>query len=127
MTQPPGVYVEGLATLTRTMRQAGVDISELKDASKAAGDIVTAAASALAPRRSGRLASSVRPSKLAAGVRVSVGKASVPYAGPIHWGWPARGITAQPFISNAATQTEPMWTAAYRKDVEAALAKVRGA
>jgi hypothetical protein len=28
---------------------------------------------------------------------VRAGRASVPYAGPIHWGWPSRHITAQPF------------------------------
>ena len=49
----------------------------------------------------------MRASRLAKGVRVSVGRATVPYAGAIHWGWPARNISAQPFLTDAAKQTEP--------------------
>jgi len=58
---------------------------------------------------------------------VQAGRASVPYAGPIHWGWPARNIEPQPFLTDAAVATEPRWTAQYLEDVEAALAKVKGA
>jgi hypothetical protein len=32
---------------------------------------------------------------------VRAGKKSVPYAGPIHWGWPKRNIKANPFLSKA--------------------------
>ena len=67
------VEVEGLDNLVRTLKKAGADLDELKDASKKAGDTVTSAAVARAPRRTGRLAGSVRPSRLAKGVRVSGG------------------------------------------------------
>jgi hypothetical protein len=122
----PTVRVQGLDTLVRTLRKAGQNISELKDAHRAVGEIVAGAAADRAPRRSGALAGSVRATKRAAGARVLGGRASVPYAGPIHWGWPARGIGAQPFMSEAAQATEPQWTARYREDVQNALDKVRG-
>lgn len=121
-----GVRVEGLDTLVRTLKKAGVDVADLKDASKKAGDTVTSAAVGRAPRRTGRLASSVRPSRLAKGVRVSVGRATVPFAGAIHWGWPARNITAQPFLTDAAKQTEPVWVAQYLEDIEKILDGVKG-
>ena len=122
-----GVRVEGLDTLVRTLKKAGADIDDMKDASKKAGDTVTSAAVARAPRRTGRLAGSVRPSRLAKGVRVSVGRATVPYAGAIHWGWPARNITAQPFLTDAAKATEPTWVAQYLVDIQKIIDGVKGA
>jgi uncharacterized protein YcsI (UPF0317 family) len=122
-----GIRIEGLDALVRSMRKAGVDISELKEAHIRAAAIVADRAAELAPRRSGRLAGSVRPAKQAKRARIQAGSAKVPYANPIHWGWPSRNIASQPFLSDAAQQTEAEWTAAYLEDVQAALDKVRGA
>jgi hypothetical protein len=44
----------------------------------------------------------------------------------VHWGWPARGITAQPFVSDAAVDTEPAWRPLYERDLQNALDKVGG-
>lgn len=122
-----GVRVEGLATLTRTMRKAGEDLGDLKDANARAAAIVISAAAGMAPRRSGRLAGTLRSSRVAGRARILAGRASVPYGPPIHWGWPARGIRAQPFISEAARATEGTWLPLYLADVQSALDKVRGA
>lgn len=50
---------------------------------------------------------------------MSAGRASVPYAGPIHYGWPAHGIEANPFVTDAAQATEPLWLPKYETDVNA--------
>lgn len=118
--------VEGLDNLIRTMRRAGRDIADLKDAHQRAGEIVASEAQAIAPRRSGRLAGTIRAAKQVRRAQVSAGRASVPYAGPIHWGWPSRNIEPQPFLSDAAQNTESRWTDGYRQDVQRALDKVRG-
>ena len=68
----------------------------------------------------------MRASRLAKGVRVSVGRATVPYAGAIHWGWPARNISAQPFLTDAAKATEPTWTRQYLSDIQKIVDKVKG-
>ena len=81
----------------------------------------------MAPQRTGRLAGNIRPAKQAQRARIMAGSSGVPYAGPIHWGWPARNIAENPFISRAAQATEPEWTQAYLEDVQAALDRVRGA
>ena len=120
------VHIEGLAQLVRTLQRAGVDITELKDAHRNAGDIVAREAEARAPRVSGDLAGSIRAARQVRRARVQAGTSRVPYAGPIHWGWPARRIAAQTFMSDAAQATEPRWTAQYREDVERALANVKG-
>lgn len=120
------VHIEGLSNLVRTLQRAGEDVSDLKDAHRAAGEIVQREAEARAPRRSGALAGSVRAARQVRRARVQAGTSRVPYAGPIHWGWPSRQISSQPFVSEAAQATESQWIAQYRRDVEAALAKVKG-
>jgi hypothetical protein len=121
------VRVDGLDRLVSTMRKAGRDLGDLKDANAAAGRIVAANAVGRAPRRSGALAGSIRASRQARRAQVVAGRASVPYAGPIHWGWPARGIGAHPFLSDAAQATEATWVPLFLKDVQAAVDKVKGA
>ena len=120
------VRVEGLGAFIRAMKQAEADLDEFKFATQRAGEIVVAAAQGLAPRRTGRLAASGRASKAARKATVRFGSARVPYAGPIHWGWPRRGIAAQPFAVDAARATEPTWLAAYARDLEAIATSVEG-
>lgn len=126
MANETGVRIEGLDELARSMRKAGVDIDELKDAHWRAASIVAARAAQIAPQRTGKLAGSIRAARQVKRARVMAGRTSVPYAAPIHWGWPAHNISANPYMSNAAQQTEPEWTAAYLADVQAALDKVKG-
>jgi hypothetical protein len=127
MAAEVGVRIEGLTTLTRTMRKAGEDLGDLKNANARAAAIVVSAAAGMAPRRSGALASSIRGTRAAGRARVQAGRASVPYAAPIHWGWPARHIAANPFLSDAARATEGQWLPLYLADVEKALDGVKGA
>jgi len=122
-----GVRVEGLDNLIRTLKRAGKDVSELKEAHARAGAIVAAEAEVIAPRRSGKLAGTIRAARQVRRARVQAGRANVPYAGPIHWGWPARNIEPQPFLSIAARSTESRWVDQYTRDVQAALDKVKGA
>lgn len=126
MSEGVQYQIEGLADLARTMKRAGEDITELKDAHTRAAQIVADRAASLAPKRTGRLAGNIRPAKQVQRARIMAGSAAVPYAGPIHWGWPARHIDANPFISNAAVETEDQWLTAYFDDVQKALDKVRG-
>ena len=120
----PTVKVEGAARLRRTMRQAGLDLEDLKAAHARAVKIAEGAVQA--PRRSGRLAGTVRSAGTKTAGILRAGRASVPYAGPIHWGWKARGITAQPFLSDAAQRSEPRWLPVYTEAVDAALDQVKG-
>lgn len=114
----PIVKVDGLPRLRAALRAAGHDVADLKDANAAAAALVASTAASRAPRRSGRLASTVRGNRAVGRATVLAGGAAVPYAGPIHWGWPARGIEAQPFMSNAATDTESTWLPLYAAELQ---------
>lgn len=116
--------VRGGDELARTMRQAGDELGDLTGASKRAGDLVAGAARGRAPKRTGQLAGSLFPVVSATGVTVS---SRLPYAGPIHWGWPARNIAAQPFLVDAAARTEDTWVGYYADDVQEAVNGVKGA
>ena len=63
-------------------------------------DIVPEALSRV-PRRSGRLAASIRSSATVKSGVVRAGGAKLPYAKPIHFGWPKHNISPQPFLYEA--------------------------
>jgi hypothetical protein len=97
----PSITVEGAKQLQRALRQVEGGMADLKVAHAEAAKIVERQAEAIAPRRSGRLAASVRSSGQARQGIVRAGKAAVPYAGVIHFGWAARNIAPQPYLYDA--------------------------
>lgn len=126
-----GLKIEGGRQLRRTLRDAGSDLSDLKNANAQAARIVSGRAQSWAPARTGRLKSTVRSSgtKTAGIVRAGNNRKSesgVRYAAPIHWGWKARNIKANPFLSYSAQATEPTWIRLYESLVNKALAQIRG-
>lgn len=126
-----GLRIEGGRNLRRTLREAGSDLSDLKDANAQAASIVSGRAQSWAPVRTGGLKASVRSSgtKTAGIVRAGnnrKSKSGVPYAAPIHWGWKARNIRANPFLSYSAQATEATWIRLYESLVNTALSKIKG-
>jgi HK97 gp10 family phage protein len=93
--------VEGLRALVRKLEQAGTEVSDLKQAFNRIANIVVYEAKALAPKRSGALAASIRAANSKNKSVIRAGGARIPYAMPIHWGWPRRNIAAQPFMNDA--------------------------
>lgn len=122
-----GVRVVGLAQLKRSLKDFADGLEDLKDANAEASRLVAAKAKTLAPKRSGALADSIRGSRAAGRATVAAGTAKVPYAGPIHWGWPRRHIRANPFMTDAATATEDDWLAAYEQNIQRLADQVEGA
>jgi HK97 gp10 family phage protein len=95
--------IEGLKEVQRDLRALSKDSrDEMKDTHRKAGEIIAVAAKPLAPNLTGRLSSTIvsAPTQRQGRVRIGRGQ-SVPYAGPIHFGWPARRIKPQPFIYEA--------------------------
>lgn len=126
MANSPVVRIEGARELRRQLRAASDDLGDLRAAHAEAGRIVEPVAKGRAPVRSGALRASVRSSGTKTAAVVRAGYARVPYARPIHWGWPARNIRPQPFVWDAAKKTEPRWMLAYQRAVNVILSRVRG-
>lgn len=98
------VTVDGLREFRRFLRQLPDDLTAggLEQIHRKVAEPVRRESLSRVPRRSGTLADSIRVaerSKTKAVIRA--GKKRVPYAGPIHFGWPARNIAAQPFLTDA--------------------------
>lgn len=110
------------------MKKAGVDLTELKATNaKVAGIVATRGRGEAPVGPTGRLAGSVRPGATKTMAVVRAGYARVPYAGPIHWGWPKRNIEAQPFLSEAATSTEGTWSDVYMSFMDRVINQIEGA
>lgn len=121
MTTAEGaVHVEGLRELRRAIREAKDDLS--KDALKAThlegATIVADEAERIVPRRSGDLASSIRPAGQQAKAVVRAGRKSIPYAGVIHFGWAGHNIEPQPFIYDALDHRADEVVDAYQRQVD---------
>ena len=126
MGKRPMVEVEGARQLRKTLRAAGDDLEDLKAANQQAASIAATAAKAAAPRVSGTLAGDIRASGTKTAGIVRAGRKKIPYAGPIHWGWPARGIEAQPYMTEGAQRTESIWVPLYQELMDDAIKKVKG-
>lgn len=124
MADSPVVEVKGAERLAATLAAAGADLADIQAAAAAVGAMVAGAARGLAPKRTGALAASVEPITTVANV-IDIAADSI-YAGPIHWGWPAHNIAAQPFIKDAIESTEAETVGIYADEVNNILAKVEG-
>jgi hypothetical protein len=58
-------------------------------------------ASAIAPRLTGALASSIVGNGSSERAQIVAGSSAVPYAGVIEYGWPKKNIQAQPYLRTA--------------------------
>lgn len=97
-----GLKIEGLREVQAALRGVSDTAkNEMKATHLQAAKIIVPLAKQLAPVRTGRLAASLRASATRTSGRVRAGSNAVPYAGPIHFGWPARSIKPQPFVYEA--------------------------
>lgn len=126
MGRKPPVEVEGLRNLRRTIKAAGMSLDDLKAAHKQVADTVVHRAAERAPRKTGKLAGTLRGSGTAGAAIVRAGGARTPYAGPIHWGWPRRHIKAQPFIYNAAGELHDPIARMYLAALQDIIADIEG-
>lgn len=100
------VKIEGLSKVQRDLRSLGSDLDLVKgefyQTNRKVAEIVMEGAKRYVPVSSGALAESMRNASTKKSAKVRVGdKSNVVYAGPIHFGWPARRIKPQPFIYEA--------------------------
>lgn len=121
------IEVKGINSLARALKdaeQAGM-LDELKAAHAQSAGIVHQAAVRATPLLTGRLVRTVRGSATPRAGTVRAGnRGAIPYAGVIHFGWPRRNISPQPFLYDALDERRPMVEAVYRAAVDRVAAKV---
>ena len=102
-----GYRVEGLNAAVRQLQALGLEVDDLKAAFSQVAAEGARVASREAPKRTGRLSRDVRGNRAKSKAVVTAGRASVPYAGPINYGWPARNIRANQFMQRTDEVMEP--------------------
>lgn len=111
-----GVRLEGAAQLRRTLRQAGLDMKDLTAVNRRAANIVAAQARInvpYGPDKGGHIRTTIRTSATQRAGTVRVGDARRPYAAVDHWGWYARNIKGNAWLSRTAQETESVWVQEY--------------
>jgi phage gpG-like protein len=103
-----GLRVTGLRQVVRGLEKSGVAVTDLKDAFSNVAAMGAQVMRGFVPERSGRLAGTVRGNRAKNKAVVTTGRASVPYAGVINFGWPSRGIEANPFQKKTDEAMEPV-------------------
>ena len=128
MAKTAAVRVEGARRLRDTLIAAGASVDDLKAVHAEIARMLVPHIAARAPRgKTGRLASSVRPSSGKSFAATRTGGARIPYARPIHWGWPARHIGPNRFAWDVTVALRDAWTGKYEDAIDDALDKVKGA
>jgi hypothetical protein len=120
------IQVEGAKQLRDSLKRAAVSVDDLKAAHKAVAEMIAQRSDSRAPRRSGRLAGDVRAAGTAREAIVRVGRARVPYAGPIHWGWPARNIAPNPWLWETARNLEDRELSMYLDALQKIIDRIEG-
>ena len=95
------VHVTGLTEVTTALKRLGTELEDMPETMDEIARDAARLASSFAPKRSGRLAGSLRAS-------TGPGRATVTstlvYAGVINYGWRARNIRPSRYLQRADTQ-----------------------
>jgi hypothetical protein len=118
-----GYKVEGLSQLAKDLQALGLDVDDLKDSFSAIADKGARVAADFAPRKSGRLAASIRGNRAKNKAVVAAGKARVPYAGVQNYGWPKRGIKGSGFLQKADEVLRPEALELLEREIKEKIAK----
>lgn len=117
------IRVDGLNAVVRSLLALGLEVEDLKDAFSNIARTGAAVASSHAPRRSGRLAADIRGNRARGKAVITAGRSSVPYAGPINYGWAAHNIEASGFMQAADRAMEPYALKALTNDINSKIRK----
>jgi hypothetical protein len=119
------IKVEGLRETIKDLQALGVEKQDFVNVNLEAAEILMNAARPLVPVRSGKLLGSMRASKTVQYAQVSLGRAKIPYAGPIHYGWfydrnnfIKKNIKPNPFLARALNQNFSNIMARYNESVQ---------
>lgn len=129
------VGIKGVKELRRALREIEDKATkkglaaELRSEFRTAARVVELAAHQEVPKRSGRLAGSIKSKGTTTGAAVTVGgTARTRHAGPVHWGWPSRPnksrgwrggpIAANKFLVRAAERSRDQVADALEKGLK---------
>ena len=123
---PVLIKLDGARQLRRTLKDAEANLDDLKDINREAANIGLNAARPAIPVLTGRLAGSARAAGTKTAAIIRFGTKAIPYANPIHWGWPKRNIAANKFGIEPVRAVEPRIQAVYLDGIQQILDTIQG-
>jgi hypothetical protein len=100
------IKITGLSEVQRNLRKLSTDALDLNkteflETNKQVAEIVINESKKYVPFLTGALAAAIRNASTKKSAKVRAGNVAVPYAGPIHFGWPSRSIKPNTFLYEA--------------------------
>lgn len=123
MADAISVSVNGVTETLRELDKLVGDLQTLDDARRAIGSELTSLASALAPKLTGALASTVTHTLSERGVALKAGSPAVVYAGVQEYGWPEKNIPEQSYLRKAVSQREKFIIEKYEDNIKSQIQK----
>lgn len=116
------VTVVGDKMLAATLANAARQIADMAPTNRESAEVVRARAASNAPKRTGRLAGSVRASSSSGEAVIA---ATAPYSAFVEYGH--QTVPARPFMRNALRDTQSTVVEKTNRRCQVAMAQVRGA
>jgi len=117
------ITIQGIKEVTDSLKKLGKDLESNIELNKELSTTLAQKASALAPRLTGALASSVVGNPSAEKAQILAGSAAVPYAGVIEYGWPAKNKQARPYLTPAVNNNMGYIIEKYNDSIKKAIQK----
>ena len=115
------ISIQGVKEVKDSLDKMARSLESNLDLNKELSTTLAQKASALAPRLTGALASSVVGNPSAEKAQIMAGSAAVPYAGVIEYGWPDRNIDAQPYLNPAVNNNMGYIIEKYNDSIQKAI------
>jgi hypothetical protein len=117
------ITISGVEQVKDTLDKLGKDLESNTELNKELSSTLSQKASAMAPRLTGALASSVKGNPSAEKAQILAGSAAVPYAGVQEYGWPEKNINAQPYLRPAVHNNMGYIIEKYNESIQKAIKK----
>jgi phage gpG-like protein len=115
------ISIQGVKEVTDSLKRMARDLESNLDLNKELSTTLSQKASAMAPRLTGALASSVAGNPSAEKAQILAGSAAVPYAGVIEYGWPAKNREAKPYLNPAVNDNMGYIIEKYNDSIQKAI------
>ena len=117
------VVIKGLNEVKNIIEKFSNEIGNDLSLNKELSSTLSQKASAMAPRLTGALASTVVGNPSEKKAQILAGSAAVPYAGVIEYGWPEKNIQAQPYLRPAVHNNMGYIIAKYEDSIRTTIKK----
>jgi phage gpG-like protein len=115
------ISIQGVKEVTDSLNKMARDLESNIELNKELSTTLSQKASAMAPKLTGALASSVVGNPSAEKAQILAGSAAVPYAGVQEYGWPERNIRPQPYLNPAVNNNMGYIIEKYNDSIQKAI------